>query len=64
LVLGDVGLALRLRREPELRRAVDAWLDSTPARPADVAAADWLSWEQAKHQSLMKSFTPQNKESA
>jgi DNA-binding transcriptional MerR regulator len=58
LVLGDVGLALRLRREPELRRAVDAWLDSTPARPADVPAADWLSWEQAKHQSLMKTPTP------
>jgi DNA-binding transcriptional MerR regulator len=53
LGLGDVGLMLRLRREPELRRAVDAWLDETPRRPADVAPADWLRWEQEKHQKLI-----------
>ncbi len=58
LVLNDVGLALRLRRDPDLRRAVDAWLDSTPARPVDVAAADWLRWEQEKHQLLIARSGP------
>jgi MerR family copper efflux transcriptional regulator len=54
LGLGDVGLALRLRREPELRRAVEAWLDETPQRPTEVAPADWLRWEQEKHEKLIK----------
>jgi DNA-binding transcriptional MerR regulator len=53
LGLGDVGLALRLRREPELRRAVESWLDATPRRPADVTPGDWLRWEQEKHQKLI-----------
>jgi MerR family transcriptional regulator, copper efflux regulator len=53
LELGDVGLALRLRREPDLRRAVDAWLEETPSRPAEVAPDDWLRWEQQKHQTLL-----------
>lgn len=44
LDLGHVGLALRLRREPGLREAVDGWLDSTPSRPAEVAPDDWLRW--------------------
>ena len=58
LELGDVGLALRLRRDPELRRAVDGWLDSTPARPVDVPAPDWLRWEQDKHQLLLARTGP------
>jgi DNA-binding transcriptional MerR regulator len=53
LGLGDVGLALRLRRDPELRRAVEAWLDSRPERPAEIDSADWLRWEQDKHQALL-----------
>ncbi len=51
--LADVGFALRLRREPELQGAVEAWLESEPERPQDVAAADWLRWEQDKHQKLI-----------
>ena len=43
----DLAFALRLRREPELRRAVDGWL----------AAADdtgsWIDWEQRKHEKLL-----------
>jgi MerR family copper efflux transcriptional regulator len=54
LDLGDVGLALRLRREPGLRSAVEGWLDSVPTRPEHVPAPDWLRWEQEKHQSLME----------
>jgi len=53
LELGDVGLALRLRREPELRAAVQAWLDAAPSRPADVAHGEWLRWEQEKHEKLL-----------
>lgn len=53
LGLGDLGLALRLRRDPELRRAVDSWLDSEPTRPVEVASAEWLRWEQDKHQALL-----------
>jgi MerR family copper efflux transcriptional regulator len=53
LGLGDVGLALRLRRDPTLRAAVNAWLDATPSRPADVAPANWLRWEQEKHEKLL-----------
>jgi len=51
--LADVGFALRLRREPELQGAVEAWLESEPERPQDVAPADWLRWEQDKHQKLI-----------
>jgi MerR family copper efflux transcriptional regulator len=45
--LTELGFAARLRREPELRRAVDGWL----------AAADdlgsWIEWEQRKHERLL-----------
>ena len=54
LELGDVGFALRLRREPELADALDEWFEAAPRRPADVRDdADWLSFEQDKHQSLL-----------
>jgi DNA-binding transcriptional MerR regulator len=45
--LVELAFARRLRREPELRQAVDAWL----------AAADdtssWVEWEQRKHERLL-----------
>jgi MerR family copper efflux transcriptional regulator len=44
--LGDLVFAARLRREPELRRAVDAWL----AGADDLA---WVEWEQRKHERLL-----------
>ena len=56
LELGDVGLALRLRREPELAASLDAWFDAEPRRPAAPAPlpdADWLRFEQDKHQHLL-----------
>jgi MerR family transcriptional regulator, copper efflux regulator len=59
LELGDVGLALRLRREPELQAALDGWFEAVPQRPAAVPTAsgddesDWLAFEQAKHQNLL-----------
>src|SRR5690349_13355404 len=40
--LSDLAFAARLRREPELRHAVDAWF-----RSADHGS--WVEWEQRKH---------------
>ena len=46
LELSDLVFATRLRREPELRRAVDGWL----AGADDLA---WVEWEQRKHERLL-----------
>jgi DNA-binding transcriptional MerR regulator len=43
--LTDVAFAARLRREPELRAAVETWLAGT-----ELAALDW---EQRKHERLL-----------
>ncbi len=54
LELSDVGFALRLRREPELAAALDAWFEAVPRRPGpEVPDRDWLSFEQDKHQQLL-----------
>jgi MerR family transcriptional regulator, copper efflux regulator len=55
--LGEVGFALRLRRDKALRDAVEAWFEAEPARPEDVPAGDWLRWEQIKHQKLLATLT-------
>jgi MerR family copper efflux transcriptional regulator len=55
LTLGEVGFALRLRGDESLREAVEAWLAASPARPTEVAAADWLRFEQEKHERLLES---------
>ena len=44
--ISDLVFAARLRREPELRKAVDAWL----AGADDLA---WVEWEQRKHERLL-----------
>jgi DNA-binding transcriptional MerR regulator len=51
--LSDLAFALRLRHDPELRAATDDWLEAKAERPDDVPAADWLNWEQQKHQRLL-----------
>ena len=51
--LSDVAFASRLREEPELREATDAWLEAEAERPDDVPVADWMRWEQVKHQRLL-----------
>ncbi len=51
--LTEVGFALRLRRDRELSAALSGWFDAQPARPVEVPAADWLHWEQDKHQKLL-----------
>lgn len=51
--LGEIGFAMRLRRDAELSQAVDAWFEAQPRRPEDVPPAAWLSWEQDKHSKLL-----------
>lgn len=51
--LSDISFAARLRREPELRRSLDRWLESQPERPQGVASEDWLGFEQRKHEALL-----------
>ncbi|HEV7936781.1 MAG TPA: MerR family transcriptional regulator [Solirubrobacteraceae bacterium] len=58
LDLGEVGFALRLRRDPALLEAIDLWLAAEPARPEHVSAADWLHFEQEKHQRLLAAAKP------
>ena len=50
LEVRDVAFAARLRREPELRSAVDTWLAG--ADPPSLAPA-WMEWEQRKHERLL-----------
>jgi DNA-binding transcriptional MerR regulator len=68
LGLSDLGFALRLRREQDLRSAVEAWFEAKPERPADVPADDWLTFEQEKHSKLLEAVrarqTPTTTESA
>ena len=51
--LSDVGFAARLRDEPGLSGAVEEWLAAQALRPDEVPAADWLRWEQEKHEALL-----------
>lgn len=58
--LGDVGFALRLRREQPLSDAVEAWFEAEPSRPEGVDANHWLRWEQEKHQRLLNLVMEKN----
>ncbi|MFZ2112671.1 MAG: MerR family transcriptional regulator [Solirubrobacteraceae bacterium] len=58
LDLAEVGFALRLERDPQLRDAIDLWLTAEPSRPEHVSAADWLRFEQEKHQQLLVAAKP------
>jgi DNA-binding transcriptional MerR regulator len=56
--LSDLAFALRLRSEAGLRQATDAWLDARAERPAGLDRADWLRFEQEKHQRLLAALSP------
>ena len=45
--IDEVAFAARLGREPEMRKAVEAWL----ATGAD--SGSWIDWEQRKHERLL-----------
>ena len=51
--LGDVGFALRLRREPDLAAVLDEWFSASPRPPEGVPDSDWLAFEQDKHSALL-----------
>ncbi len=53
LGLADVVFALRLRRERSSATRSTRGSKPSRSRPEDVAAADWLRWEQDKHQKLL-----------
>jgi DNA-binding transcriptional MerR regulator len=52
--LTDVAFAARMGADEPLQRAVVSWLEAEPARPANVSAADWLRFEQDKHEKLLE----------
>jgi MerR family copper efflux transcriptional regulator len=51
--LDDVAFVVRLRREPELRDAVERWLAGTEVPAEGASEADWIAWEQRKHERLL-----------
>jgi len=51
--LAELEFALRLRREPALRAAVETWLAGTNVPEPDEATPAWVEWEQRKHERLL-----------
>ncbi len=51
--LDDVAFVIRMRRRPELRAAVEQWLEGTTVPAAGASEADWIDWEQRKHERLL-----------
>jgi MerR family copper efflux transcriptional regulator len=48
IALDELAFAARLRREPQLRAAVETWLAGSGAEDAA-----WVEWEQRKHERLL-----------
>jgi MerR family copper efflux transcriptional regulator len=46
VALDELAFAARVRRDPQLRAAVDGWL-------AGSEAGAWVEWEQRKHERLL-----------
>src|SRR5437588_11301454 len=53
LGLSDVAFAARMASDADLRSAVEDWLAAQPVRPDHVEPADWLRFEQDKHERLL-----------
>ena len=51
--LDDVAFVVRMRRDPELRVAVEAWLTGATVPAEGASEADWIEWEQRKHERLL-----------
>jgi len=51
--LDDVAFVVRLRRDAELRAAVEGWLAGTTVPAEGASEADWIEWEQRKHERLL-----------
>ena len=52
--LDELAFALRLRREPELRAAVETWLAGTSIPAHESTTPAWVEWEQRKHERLLE----------
>ena len=52
--LSDVAFAARVRPADGLRGAPAEWLEAEAARPEDIKAAEWLRYEQDKHERLLR----------
>ena len=51
--LGDVAFAERLRSEAQLGDELERWFMTQPEKPEHVEPADWLRFEQQKHERLL-----------
>ena len=51
--LTDVTFVVRLRSDPKMRAAVDEWLDRATVPAEGASEADWIEWEQRKHERLL-----------
>lgn len=51
--LKELEFALRLRREPALRAAVETWLAGTTVLGPEETSPAWVEWEQRKHERLL-----------
>jgi MerR family copper efflux transcriptional regulator len=52
--LGEIAFSLRLRRDPEVRAAVETWLAGTTVAENETMAPAWVEWEQRKHERLLQ----------
>lgn len=53
LGLSEVAFSERMRSEPRLGEALESWFAAEAVRPLEVAADEWLDWEQRKHERLL-----------
>jgi MerR family copper efflux transcriptional regulator len=51
--LAELEFALRLRRDPALRAAVETWLAGTSVPSLEQTSPAWVEWEQRKHERLL-----------
>ena len=53
--LTELAFAVRLRRDSDLRAAVETWLAGTPVLLSEHDTPAWVEWEQRKHERLLAS---------
>ena len=53
--LNELAFALRLRRDADLRAAVETWLAGTSVPATEDVSPAWVEWEQRKHEGLLAS---------
>jgi DNA-binding transcriptional MerR regulator len=53
--LAELAFALRLRRDTDLRAAVETWLAGTTIPAPETTTPAWVEWEQRKHERLLSS---------